>query len=53
MPCRSAVDSGIDRVLSVSFYEDAREAIESMIDADIDLENYFDPDADKDPLLEG
>jgi len=53
MPRRSAVDSGIDRVLSVGFYEDAREAIESMIDADIDLENYFDPDADKAPLLEG
>ncbi len=48
MPCRSAVDSGIDRVLSVGFYEDAREAIESMVNADIDLENYFNPDANDD-----
>ena len=53
MPCRSTIDSGIDRVLSVGFYEDARDAIESMVNADIDLENYFDPDADKDPLSTG
>ena len=45
MPCRSAADSPLDRVLSVGFYDDVRQTIEDYVDADVDLENYFDPDA--------
>ncbi len=45
MPCRSAADAPLDRVLCVGFYDDVRQTIENYVDADIDLENYFDPDA--------
>lgn len=51
MPCRSAAGSDIDRIVSVGFYDDARDAIENMINADIDLANYIDPEADKNPFL--
>lgn len=44
MPCRSAPDSPLDRVLCVGFYDDVRQTIEDYVDADIDLENYFDQD---------
>jgi len=44
MPCRSAPDAPLDRVLCVGFYDDVRQAIEDYVDADVDLENYFDPD---------
>lgn len=45
MPCRSAPDSAIDRIVVVGFYDDVPQTIEEFVDADIDLENYFDPDA--------
>ncbi len=44
MPLRSAPDSSLDRVLSVGFYDDVRQTIEAYVDADVDLENYFDQD---------
>lgn len=45
MPCRSAPGAPLDRVLSVGFYDDVRQTIENHVDADVDLENYFDPEA--------
>jgi len=42
MPCRSAADSTVDRVLSVGFYDDVRQAIEDYVDTTVDLANYFD-----------
>ncbi len=45
MPCRSAPDSSVDRVLSVGYYDDVPQAIEDYVDAEIDLYNYFDPEA--------
>lgn len=45
MPCRSAADAPLDRVLCVGFYDDVPQTIEQYVDAEIDLENYFDPDA--------
>ena len=47
MPCRSAGDGGIDRVFSIGYYDDVRSAIEDYIDAEVDLHNYFDPDANR------
>ncbi len=45
MPCRSVSDGSLDRVLCVGFYDDVPQTIEQYVDAEIDLENYFDPDA--------
>lgn len=47
MPCRSSPDSDIDRVFCIGYYDDVRQKIEDYIDADVDLHNYIDPDADK------
>ncbi len=47
MPCRSAPDSPVDRVFCIGYYDDVRQKIEDFIDADVDLHNYIDPDADK------
>ncbi len=45
MPCRSAADSPLDRVLSIGFYDDVRQAIEDYVDSGIDLANYFDKES--------
>lgn len=45
LPCSSAPAVGIDRVLSIGYYHDVRQTIEDYLDADVDLHNYFDPDA--------
>ncbi|MEX0694321.1 MAG: hypothetical protein WD075_07760 [Rhodospirillales bacterium] len=45
MPCRSAPDRAVDRVLSVGYYDDVPQTIENFVDADIDLYNYFDQEA--------
>lgn len=46
LPCRSTSDAGIDRIFSIGYYDDIPETIEGYIDAEIDLHNYFDPDAE-------
>lgn len=43
MPCRSALDSDIDRVLSVGHYADDAKGIEDFIDAAIRLDDLFNP----------